>query len=215
MGMCHSTKTTRLFMGFIHMKNNTKKQEILKTYAAVIEKQGVEGASLGAVARQLGINQSLIFHYFENKEDLTIQLTEHVCQMCVKSYEKAFPKEDDLTLDSFDYFVGYILEIHQNRRRMVSPKLYFALTYLLPRQAQVKESFARLTGMLVKMISTQLERYKAAGIIRVSDTHMAARTLLCLADGILCYDELTPSDMRRKFIEAQKALFLASVGFAD
>ena len=194
------------------MKNNTKKQEILKTYAAVIEKQGVEGASLGAVARQLGINQSLIFHYFENKEDLTVQLTEHVCQMCVKSYEKAFPKEDDLSPESFDYFVGYILEIHQNRRRTVSPKLYFALTYLLPRQPMVKESFARLTDALVRMVSTQLERYKAAGIVGVSDTHMAARTLLCLADGILCYDELTPAELRRTFIDAQKALFMTSVG---
>lgn len=196
------------------MKNNTKKQDILKTYAAVIERQGLEGASLGAVARQLGINQSLIFHYFENKDDLTCQLTEHVCEMCIKSYEKAFPKDGDLTAEAFKAFVGYILEIHQNRRRTVSPKLYFALTYLLPRQPQVKESFARLTATLVDTLSTQLERFKAAGVIHVSDTRMAARTLLCLADGILCYDELTPSGARQAFIQAQNQLFLSSVQFA-
>jgi AcrR family transcriptional regulator len=195
------------------MKNNTKKQDILKTYAYIIEKQGVEGASLGAVARQMGINQSLIFHYFENKEDMTCQLTEHVCQRCVKSYERAFPKEDGLTSEAFEGFVGYILEIHQNRRRTVSPKLYFALTYLLPRQPQVKASFARLTDALVELLSAQLLRFRAAGIITTDDAPMAARTLLCLADGILCYDELTPPAMRRAFIEAQKQLFLSSVGF--
>jgi AcrR family transcriptional regulator len=195
------------------MKNNTKKQDILKTYAQVIEKQGVEGASLGAVARQMGINQSLIFHYFENKEDMTCQLTEHVCQRCVKSYERAFPKDDSLTAEAFEAFVGYILEIHQNRRRSVSPKLYFALTYLLPRQPQVKASFARLTDTLVELLARELNRFRAAGVIAATDAPMAARTLLCLADGILCYDELTPPRLRTAFIAAQKQLFLESVGF--
>lgn len=195
------------------MKNNTKKQDILKAYATVIEKHGLEGASLGAVARHMGINQSLIFHYFENKEDLVCQLTDHVCAMCVKSYEKAFPREGDYSPASFEYFVRYILEIHYNRRRSVSPKLYYALTYLLPRQPQVRESFARLTVQLVDIVSRHLSAFCAAGIIDIDDIDMSARTLLCLADGILCYDELTPQNLREGFILAQKALYLSSVSY--
>ena len=36
------------------MKNNTKKQDIIKAYAKVIETKGIEGASLVAVAKAGG-----------------------------------------------------------------------------------------------------------------------------------------------------------------
>ena len=35
------------------MKNNTKKQDILEAYAGLVVSVGLEGASIGAVARQM------------------------------------------------------------------------------------------------------------------------------------------------------------------
>ena len=195
------------------MKDNPKRLEIIKTYADMIETRGFEGASLGAVAQQLGIPQSLIFHYFLNKDDLTVQTAEYVAELCLRSYDRAWPKKGDFSDKSFHRLVDYILEVHHNRRRTVSPRLYFAMIYLLPRQKQVMQHFCDLTEALVTRLSETLRGFHAAGIICTEQPELSARSLLCLADGILCYEDLTPTDERVAFIAAQKALFLQSVSY--
>lgn len=195
------------------MKNNTKGQEILDAYASLIVTQGLEGASIGAVARYMGINQSLIFHYFRNKEDLTVQLSRSVAEKCMRSYERAWPATRAVTPEAFEEYVATILEIHRRRSRKVSPKLYFALIYLMPRNKEVHRSFEELAAAAVQLISARFAQCRDAGIIRTEDCEMSARTLLCLADGILCYDGLMPAYRHEAFIEAQRRLFYASVGY--
>lgn len=194
------------------MKNNTKKQDILKAYADAIEKYGLEGASLGAVAREIDINQSLIFHYFENKEDLTVQLARHVTELCLQSYDDAFPQDGALTGESFEAFVSYILNVHFHRQDIVGPKLYFALMYLLPRHPQVQQCFASLSSRLTEEISSWLKRFNDAGIISCGDCVMAAKTIISLTDGIFYYT-LLPCNDQKEFIDAQKNLFCVYVGY--
>lgn len=195
------------------MKNNTRKQDILEAYASIVVSQGLEGASIGAVARYMGINQSLIFHYFENKDDLLCQMSEMVVEKCIRFYEKTWPASRGVTPAAFEEYVETILEIHRRRSRRVSPKLYFSLVYLLPRNKTVQSSFVRLTDAAATMIAERLEACRQAGFIETEDSHMAARTLMCLADGILCYDGLVPAAERPLFVERQKQLFFSSVHY--
>ena len=195
------------------MKDNPKRLEIIKAYADIIETRGFEGASLGAVAQQLSIPQSLIFHYFLNKDDLTVQTAEYVAELCLHSYDRAWPKRGDFSDASFHALIDYILEVHRNRRRTISPQLYFAMIYLLPRQKQVMQHFCDLTDALVVRLSEALGGFAAAGIIRTESPELSARSLLCLADGILCYEDLTPPEGRAAFVATQKSLFLQSVDY--
>lgn len=195
------------------MKNNTKKQDILRAYAKVIEQYGLEKASLGAIAKKMGINQSLIFHYFENKEDLLRQLTDHVMELCLRSYQKAWPREDQLSGPGFEALVSYVLSVHHNRRRTISPKLYFSLMYLLPRDQMVQEKFTRMTETLVARLAHQLERFHAAGIITCGDCAMAAKTIICMADGIFYYSLVPSKQENDAFIQQQKLLYYAYVGY--
>lgn len=196
------------------MKNNTKKQDILEAYAGLVVSVGLEGASIGAVARQMGINQSLIFHYFENKEDLLCQLSQMVAEKCIASYEKLCRQTAEATAESFERFAGTVLEIHKKRSRVISPKLYFSLMYLLPRNKAVYRSFVHLGDTAAALIAERLAFFRDAGVIRVEDCMMAARTLLCLADGILCYGGLVASGDYDAFVETQRRLFYTQVGYA-
>jgi len=194
------------------MKGNTRRKDIIEAYAKVIEDKGIEGASLGAVASSLGIPQSLIFHYFKNKEELTTSLADTVAEECAAFYEKAWPL-GEYTRESFISFVEYTLEIHRNRRGMVSPKLYMALVYLMPRQPGVVNAFIKLTDDAIDRIVSQLKLFGEAGIIKCADHRMAAMTLMCLADGILCYDGLFHEEERLDFIKCQRDNYLRYVGF--
>jgi len=195
------------------LKNNTKKQDILRAYAKVIEQCGLEKASLGAVAKEMGINQSLIFHYFENKEDLLRQLTDHVMELCLRSYEKAWPREDQLNGAGFEALVSYVLSVHHNRRRTISPKLYFSLMYLLPRDRMVQERFTAMTETLIGRLACQLERFRAAGVITCTDCAMAAKTIICMADGIFYYSLLPSKQENDAFVQQQKLLYYAYAGY--
>lgn len=48
--------------------------KILEAARSLFVRQGFSGTSIGALAKFAGINQSLIYHYFENKEDLWRQV---------------------------------------------------------------------------------------------------------------------------------------------
>ena len=44
-----------------------RKREILEHFQQVLVEEGFEGASIGKIARRMGINPSLIIHYFSTK----------------------------------------------------------------------------------------------------------------------------------------------------
>lgn len=48
--------------------------KILEAAQKLFVKLGFSGTSIGAIAKEANINQSLIYHYFENKEDLWRQV---------------------------------------------------------------------------------------------------------------------------------------------
>ena len=51
------------------MKGNDKKQQILQVAVEIMGKKGKD-ASISEIARAAGVNDSVIYHYFKNKEDL-------------------------------------------------------------------------------------------------------------------------------------------------
>ncbi len=195
------------------MKNNTKKQDIIEAYARVIKEQGIEGASMGAVAKELDIPQSLIFHYFINKEDLTNQLASWFFEACFASYRKAYPKKGEYNAQRYVAFVDYILNIHSNRRRTVSPEVYFALLYLMPRQARVRQAFIDLNDRVARELAAKIEEFYKAGVITAQDHIAAARTLIYMADGILCYGQMLEKDDLSDFAAEQLELYLDYTGF--
>jgi AcrR family transcriptional regulator len=46
------------------------RKKILKAAASLFVKNGFDGISISQIAKKAGINQSLIYHYFDSKEDL-------------------------------------------------------------------------------------------------------------------------------------------------
>lgn len=46
----------------------TRKPEIFENFYQVIIAEGIEGASIGKIARRMNIHPSLIIHYFKTKK---------------------------------------------------------------------------------------------------------------------------------------------------
>lgn len=191
---------------------NNKKQEILNTYMELIVEKGIEKASLNSVAARMGIPQSLVFHYFKNKDALIETLTDHILAICVDSY-RHYPALSDKR-EEFLRFVGHTLNVHEYRRTYFDPVIYSGLIYLSGRNAYVKQKFIEITGVITETVSRKLGEYRALGIISTDDLLLSARTLLCMADGILSYRGLIPGkEQLESFLQKQQEVFLLSVGF--
>ncbi len=52
------------------MKEENKRDRILAAARTLFVEHGYAGTSMGNIAKQAGVNHSLIFHYFDNKETL-------------------------------------------------------------------------------------------------------------------------------------------------
>ncbi len=69
------------------MRQNLHQKAAERTLAAILEasekqfvEKGYSGTSIGAIAKEAGINQSLIYHYFEDKKALWREVKSHIIQ---------------------------------------------------------------------------------------------------------------------------------------
>ena len=57
---------------------NTRQKEIIEAFYTVAKQEGLENTSFAKVAKLMGINTSLILHYFESKETLLFGLINYI-----------------------------------------------------------------------------------------------------------------------------------------
>lgn len=66
----------------LHQQSAEKmRSNILQTAQKVFIQNGFSGASIGAIAKQANINQSLIYHYFSSKEELWREVKKHMISL--------------------------------------------------------------------------------------------------------------------------------------
>ncbi len=72
-----------------------RKPQIVQAFYETIIKEGFEGASLTRVAQRCGLNQTLILHYFKNKENLTLACVDRAVEEYSKLLQRYIPNTDD------------------------------------------------------------------------------------------------------------------------
>ena len=58
--------------------SDVRKPEILEHVYAVIKEEGLQGTTLSKIAEHMGVNSSLLIHYFKTKDDIMLALTEAI-----------------------------------------------------------------------------------------------------------------------------------------
>ena len=59
-------------------KADARKPEILDRFMEVICEAGLDGASIGKVAKKMGVNPSLLIHYYTNRESMVQALIDRI-----------------------------------------------------------------------------------------------------------------------------------------
>lgn len=63
------------------------RKKILKAACSLFVKNGFDGVSISEIAKKAGINQSLIYHYYDSKEELWKKVKSYLAESCIKPNE--------------------------------------------------------------------------------------------------------------------------------
>ena len=75
---------------------SNSKQRIIDAAVKLISEKGYHGASTDLIAKEAGVSQGLIFHYFKNKEGLFFSLLKEKSKMFKEELEKSTGDEKDV-----------------------------------------------------------------------------------------------------------------------
>lgn len=160
----------------------TRKPEILENYYKVITKEGIEGASIGKVGKQMGIHPSLVIHYFGSKENLNIELMHTVGEtyrsmaMWGSLEEYADPKE------RFEEFLNIVFG--EAWWEALDDLVFYALHYLAFRNRTIRDIWDASYDYLEDYLTSQIRAFAKEGVIEVPDPELTAQMIICMREGI-------------------------------
>ncbi len=85
------------------MSDTATHDKIIQASANAFATHGFDGASISQIAKQAGINQSLIYHYFKSKEDLWVSVKKHCVNAALNEVQK-------IRHDSLKHFLEDLIE---------------------------------------------------------------------------------------------------------
>jgi len=164
-------------------KSDIRKPEILKHLYQVLSKEGLRGTTLSKVAQHMGVNPSLIIHYFKTKDDMFTEMADSVFDGYEDHYfsevvEKSAP------LDSLEAIFDVMFDQDWDD---TDESVYWALFYLGYRNKKVrKRDTAFRTRIKKHIIEKYLELHKSEEPVaeQEPDPEAIAFSIMAMENGL-------------------------------
>ena len=154
---------------------------IQEAAARVIAQDGLDGATLDAIAKEAGIAKGTIYLYFRNREELVEKTSEYVFDQLMKRLEPVFALEPSDIEVWLEALIRTLLDYFDDQRGFL--RLYFEARFGAIDQVSARRS--RRTSShyedYVSRLANQLERSIEAGVIRSQN---ASRLAVFLSEGL-------------------------------
>ncbi|WP_026734873.1 TetR/AcrR family transcriptional regulator [Fischerella sp. PCC 9605] len=163
------------------MSYDDRRIEVAQAAWRVIVREGLDRASMRAIAQELGCSTGVVTHYFRDKEELTLFALEQVFEN-VLEHMKACAKGRQ-GIDRLEQMIFAALPLEDIDR--ADWKVWVAfLGYSIGREHLVQEHRKRY-DLLRQIICQELADLQTAKLIRADlDLTLEASALIALVDGI-------------------------------
>ncbi|MCF8069424.1 MAG: TetR family transcriptional regulator [Desulfobacterales bacterium] len=170
-----------------------RKLEIMEHFHKVVNEYGFSGTTLAKVAKSIGMNPSLLLHYYKSKEEMIVGFSDFI----ICKYEDFYlnrlkalknPKK------RLEYLIDTLLLESGNIEELVSDRGFYECYALSITHPKVKEKFRQFYGRFRKALTQELEDLNEAGVINTSDADLASGLLIVLFEGKDFYANITDDD---------------------
>lgn len=158
-----------------------KAAEIVDATVRVIARDGLAGASMRAIAHEIGYTTGLVTHYFRDKEELLVAAAEAVFGPFEELLSEALEMED-----SFEGLRRMcVIPLPTTRAKQAMPRIYAQVLASAETEPAFAKAFRTRYAAIRKGIQTLLANGQQNGSFRADFDPAAQCDLLCaLVDGL-------------------------------
>lgn len=193
------------------MNYDARRIEVTKAAWRVIVREGLDRASMRAIAQELGSSTGVVTHYFRDKEELTLFALEQVFENVLQDMKTSAEGRQGIDRLAQMIFVALPLEDIDK----ADWKVWLAfLGYSIGRDRLVQEHRKRY-DFLREIICQELADLQKALVIRADlDLTLEANALIALVDGIgtsvvICPEQFS-ADQQKYLVRRHINAILAS-----
>lgn len=167
-----------------------RQKEIIEAFYQVAKKKGLENASLAKVAKEMGINTSLVLHYFGSKDELLYGLIDFI----MKRYENLYTAGN--IGKNGDSHLKQIIDNLFSREwnDVVDDSVFYGCFTLAFRNEKIKAAYKDLHENLRFLLVEAIKEAKKNGEVHVENPGDAADLIYILVEGAYYYLSLYELD---------------------
>ena len=160
-----------------------RQKEIIKAFYKVARKEGLENASIAKVAMVLGVNPSLVIHYFKTKQDLIHGLIEYVLERYLLIYD---PQNG--TLNPRERLKKIIQNLFSRKwNKLFDDGVFYSSFALVFRNQKIKAHYKNLHDHLRLLLTNALQEAKNGKAIKIDDVENTADLVFVFVEGAYYY----------------------------
>ncbi|MDR3712736.1 MAG: TetR/AcrR family transcriptional regulator [Puia sp.] len=180
-----------------------RQKEIIKAFYKVAKKEGLENASIAKTAESIGINPSLVMHYFKTREHLIYGLIEYILDKYLLIYK--IPSE--YAAHPRDTLLKVIDNIFSSKwNTLFDDSVSYSCYSLAFRNKIIKEKYKKLLDALRKRLEQLIVDCKSKGALVAEDPALTADIIFVLVDGAYYYLSLVDDkeEYQHKLLQYKK-----------
>ena len=182
-------------MGRKSLKEDRRKQ-IVEAFYEVAKKEGLENASLSKIAKHINMPASLLIHYFENKSELLLALTEFI----MSHYGRIYISEKTTRQTSMDRLMSTIENIFSRKwNTYFDDGVYYSYFALVFRDDRIRKKYFDLHQQLRQWLTVVIQECNDEGFIKVDNAENVSDLIFVLSEG--AYFNLSMVDDMKFFEE--------------
>lgn len=162
----------------------SRQPEIVKAFYTLAKKEGLENASIAKTAALIGINPSLIIHYFQTREQLVSALIEFILERYLQIFKTPTISEEDpktRLLTVIDKLFS------QKWNMLFDDSVAYSCYSMVFRDRKVKAKFKVVLDRLRKNLEEMIIACNESGDLNIEDPARAADMVFIIVDGAYYY----------------------------
>ena len=168
--------------------SHVRKPEILEHVYAVLKVEGILNTSLAKIANHMGVNSSLLIHYFKTKDNMMAELVDSLAERYANYFEgnrKALMDVQDPTI-RLDTLLDLLFD--PDWESVVDASVFWGCFYLGYRNEKIKERFKKMYEGFMKAIAKEIRERRKRENLDIVDSGKAAIAIIALIDGYAFYN---------------------------
>ncbi len=168
-------------MGRKSLKEERQKEIVIAFYK-VAKKEGIENTSIAKVADMMGVNPSLVMHYFKTKDDLLQALVDFNLEKYLSIYSV------NGKVDSKEKVLQIIENMFSRKwHRLFDDGVYYSCYSFIYRNKRFKREFKELHDSLHENFVLTLRDATDTGIVKIENFEQTAKLIFSIVDGAYYY----------------------------